>query len=219
MENDNLKLWKEVEETDPAYTKEVSFGRKFTSINAQYQIMQATKQFGKYGEKWGIKSIEYHFIDLDKSQKMALVKAMFFTESSESCFPVSTSIMVQDWDKKKECLRIDDEFAKKAETDITTKALSKLGFSADVFLGRYDDNRYVNSLNEKYKNEAAPKTDNKKESNDNPWLNKYNKDKTERTDYWKIVNAAKEKGLKVADLRKHYKISKELAAELETDLT
>lgn len=153
---DNLKLWNEVCETDPTHTKLVTFGRSFTSINAQYQLKQATKAFGKYGDKWGIKSIEYEFIDLDKSQKMALVKAMFFTDNTDNCFPVSTSILVQAWDKKNSCLRVDDEFAKKAETDITTKALSKLGFSADVFLGQYDDNRYVNSLKEKYKEEVPP---------------------------------------------------------------
>jgi hypothetical protein len=100
MKEDNLKLWNEVCETDPNHTKLVTFGRSFTSINAQYQLKQATKQFGKYGEKWGIHSIEYDFIDLDKGQKMALVKAMFFTESTDNCFPVSTSIMIQDWDKK-----------------------------------------------------------------------------------------------------------------------
>jgi hypothetical protein len=38
----------------------------------------------------------------------------------------------------------DEEAPKKSLTDATTKALSMLGFSADVFLGLYDDNKYVN---------------------------------------------------------------------------
>jgi len=37
----------------------------------------------------------------------------------------------------------DDDFAKKMETNTVSKALSKLGFSADVFLGKFDDNKYV----------------------------------------------------------------------------
>lgn len=67
-------------------------------------------------------------------------------------------------------------------------------------------------------------TDNtqKSQSNKKPspetWLNKFNKDQTIHQDYWKIVNAAKEKGLKVKDLREHYKISKAVESELETDL-
>ncbi len=32
---------------------------------------------------------------------------------------------------------------KKARTDALTKGLSELGFNADVFLGLYDDNKYV----------------------------------------------------------------------------
>jgi hypothetical protein len=38
----------------------------------------------------------------------------------------------------------DEEAPKKSLTDAITKALSMLGFSADVFLGLYDDNKYVN---------------------------------------------------------------------------
>ena len=42
--------------------------------------------------------------------------------------------------------RVDDDFAKKVATDALTKGLSKLGFNADVFLGKFDDNKYVNQL-------------------------------------------------------------------------
>ena len=35
---------------------------------------------------------------------------------------------------------------KKVATDALTKGLSKLGFNADVFMGKFDDNKYVNSL-------------------------------------------------------------------------
>jgi hypothetical protein len=38
---------------------------------------------------------------------------------------------------------LDDDCVKKVATDALTKGLSKLGFNADVFLGLYDDNKYV----------------------------------------------------------------------------
>jgi hypothetical protein len=52
------------------------------------------------------------------------------------------------------------------------------------------------------------------------WLNKWSdKAKTkENPTYWTIVNKAKEQGKTVNDLREYYKISKEIASELETDL-
>jgi len=152
-ENNNMKLWNSVKETDPKFTKLVGFGRKFTSINAQWQIQQATKQFGAYGDKWGLASIEYQYITaLPNNQVMAICNAVFRHPTGQ--FPISSTIMVSQWNNKKSELRVDDEWAKKVETDITTKALSKLGFSADVFLGQYDDNRYVNSMREKYEEET-----------------------------------------------------------------
>ena len=57
-----MKIWKSVEKTNPKYTKEVNFGRKFTTINAQYQMMTATEQFGPYGKGWGVRNEEFKMI-------------------------------------------------------------------------------------------------------------------------------------------------------------
>ena len=158
-ENNNLKLWKAVEETDPNHTKKVTFGANFTSINATYQIMNATEQFGTYGNLWGIESIEYEYIELVNEQIMVLAKAIFrypIDTNLIATFPISSTIMMQEYSKKYKALLVDDEWAKKIETDITTKALSKLGFNSDVFMGMYDDNKYINSLKKKYAEEAPP---------------------------------------------------------------
>ena len=141
----NLDLWNKVEKTDPKYTKDVGYGRKFTSVNAQYQVKNATEQFGLYGETWGISKVDYQILDeLPHGEVLILAKAQFFFPSGN--FPISSTIKMVSWNANKQTLHTDDEWAKKVETDITTKALSKLGFNADVFLGRYDDNRYVNDL-------------------------------------------------------------------------
>ena len=47
---DNMKLWNAVEKTKPKYPKQVGFGRKFTTVNAQYQVSCATEQFGAFGK-------------------------------------------------------------------------------------------------------------------------------------------------------------------------
>jgi len=172
---DNLELWNRVEKTDPLYTKEVGYGRKFTSINAQYQVKNATMMFGLYGHKWGIKEIEYDVMsDLPNGEVLVLAKATFFYPWQEekligvATFPISSTIKMVTFNKSKGELHLDDEWAKKIETDITTKALSKLGFNADVFLGRYDDNRYVNAVKEEFA--PKPKASTKKEMS----LDKYN---------------------------------------------
>jgi len=45
---------------------------------------------------------------------------------------------------------LDDEAPKKAMTDALTKAFSHLGVSADVFLGLFDNNKYVADMKEKF---------------------------------------------------------------------
>lgn len=157
MTKNNLELWSKVEKTDPKHTKLAGYGtRKFTSINAQYQLRQATEQWGSYGDTWGIKDIKYQFLsDLPHNQVMALAYVVFYYPGGE--FPISSTIMVVSYSVKNSSNRVDDEWAKKVETDVTTKALSKLGFSADVFLGRYDDNRYVNSLKEEFASKEPAK--------------------------------------------------------------
>ncbi len=45
---------------------------------------------------------------------------------------------------------LDDEAPKKAMTDAMTKAFSHLGMSADVFLGKFDDSKYVENLEKEF---------------------------------------------------------------------
>lgn len=152
MSEDNLKLWRSVEKTDPKQTKKANVGgNKITSISPQYQIMNATKQFGSYGIGWGFNeiNIDYSLISLD----MVVFKAKFFFPNGE--FEIINSIKLYKDNAK---TKIDDDFAKKLETDTLTKALSKLGFNADVFMGKHDDSRYLAEVEE----ELRPKPPKKK---------------------------------------------------------
>lgn len=156
METKNLNLWNKVEKTHPKYTKELKTGgRKMTAINAQYQVKNATNIFGKYGNSWGLKNIELNYINnLCNNQVLAVCKAIFYYPDGE--FEIGSSILVQSWIASKSYNKVDDDFVKKLETDMTTKALSKLGFNADVFLGLYDDNKYVNDIRKEFEQERLP---------------------------------------------------------------
>lgn len=140
---DRMRLWNRVCKTNPKHTKKVTYGRKFTAIDAMYQIQMATEQFGMAGEGWG-----WNF--------------------SEPLFPVGGTVVIKCilWHKKKEntvehfgqCAladsngKFDRDALKKAATDGLTKCLSYLGFNADVFLGRFDDNKYVEELEVEFGN-------------------------------------------------------------------
>jgi len=142
---DNMKLWNMVEETDPSTTKEVGYGRKYTAIDAYSQIKRATEIWGPYGA-WGLTNITYTPVD---NTNIMLVSAVFKCPECE--FPISSSIFHTS-EKGKQ----DDEFAKKVETDLITKSLSRIGFNADVFMGKFDDNRYVQEMKKKFDPSTPP---------------------------------------------------------------
>lgn len=171
-EKNNLDLWNKVEKTNPKYTKNAKVGgNKITAISPQYQIMQVTEQFGPYGINWGFKNIEFDFTLVEsqfmkdvtegswpnikvvgkESANMGMVvfKATFFYPNGE--FPIVNSISLF---TNNDMSKLDDQFAKKVETDTLTKAISKLGFNADIFMGKFDDQRYVEELKEEF---AEPK--------------------------------------------------------------
>jgi len=169
MENNkNLILWESVEKTNPKYTKKAKVGgNQITSISPQYQIMNVTEKFGSYGSTWGFRDIVLDYSLVDKMFKkdktegiypnvkiigkedayMGLVvfKATFFYPDGE--FPIINSISLF---TNNDMSKLDDNFAKKVETDALTKAISKLGFNADIFMGKFDDVRYVEEMTKEF---------------------------------------------------------------------
>ena len=146
---DNMKLWQSVETTDPNFTKKVNQRGGFTAISAQYQLRTATETFGPFGTGWGVKDER-----IEKWEDVGLAvytgilwyipaefkKGIPVIKEEPSEFPIHSSI------KYHSNGRVDDDFMKKVATDALTKGLSKLGFNADVFMGKFDDNKYVNKL-------------------------------------------------------------------------
>lgn len=143
----NLKLWDSVSETNPAITKRVETRGGFTAIDAYSQIKEATKLWGSFGSKWGLRDLCYTFTyDGDKPIGIALVATFFYPiNSTEVKFPTSSDM----------AYKPGNDCYKKLSTDVLTKALSRLGYNADVFLGKFDSNKYVAEMTAKY-NDAVP---------------------------------------------------------------
>ncbi|HEY6009910.1 MAG TPA: hypothetical protein VIX18_00460 [Nitrospirota bacterium] len=148
MTDSNLRIWDAVSKTDPAHTKKVTFGRTFTSIDAHWQVMQATKQFGPVGEGWRYE-VEHSTITLSPEMVLAVADVKISWRSNDDVprfyGPIRATCEMWSPDKSGK-MRVDEDAPKKAMTDALTKGLSHLGFSADVFLGLFDDNRYVQKL-------------------------------------------------------------------------
>ena len=145
-DNGNVKFWESVKGTDPAKTRKVKLGgREFTAIDPYYQIYNATEKFGMYGKKWGVRNERYYV--LYDSLVMYQAEMWYIDGEQESVLPIHSSANAL-FGKKEPSL--DGDIAKKLATDALTKGLSKLGFNADVFMGLYDDNKYVEKMRMEY---------------------------------------------------------------------
>ena len=153
----NLKLWNAVSKTDPKNTTKVNQRGGFTAIAAHSQIKAATEQFGPIGTGWGhiISNIFFEhdcvFVEIK----------LWYNESALTTFSgIGQCQVVKDG-------RVDQDAAKKAETDAITKALSRLGFNADVFEGKFDDNKYIEKQTKEYAKKPNATTKSRKECGTN----------------------------------------------------
>ena len=154
MNSSNMDLWNKVSKTDPKHTRQVNFGKKFTAICAQYQRQLATEEFGPYGRGWGLVACQSTFSLLTDS--LVLFQGTFFyVQGGERFeFPVESSIAHSPVSKG--VAKLDEDCIKKLVTDAETKALSKLGFNADVFLGMFDDSKYVAKMRSEFSKNGKP---------------------------------------------------------------
>lgn len=158
---DNTELWLSVEKTDPKYTKQFSRGGGFkgTATNATYLARKATERFGPCGIGWGVtvldeRVIEGHpFIEdgvVVGHNKVHRVHAKLWYVIGEKRGEVEQFGQTEIVGKNKHGYFTDEEAPKKSLTDAMSKCLSLLGFSADIHLGLYDDNKYVAKLHEEF---------------------------------------------------------------------
>lgn len=153
--SENLKLWNAVSHTDPKFTKTFNNGTySGTAIDPQWQAMKATEAFGMFGVGWGLREEVYRLEKLDDKTTLMLYTGVLWYQYDGKTgeFPVTSSVRIM-YQAKSERMIYDDEASKKVQTNAISKGLSRLGFSADVFLGQFDDSKYVQLAKEIADNE------------------------------------------------------------------
>ena len=138
----NTEIWDAVSKTDPKYTKRVNQRGGFTAIGANYQVKRATEQFGPVGIGWGYDALPPLFTP----ENMIIVPVTLWHGDRSNVFgpEYGCAELVNDKGRR------DNDAPKKATTDAITKLLSRLGFSADVFLGLFDDDKYVAEMEREF---------------------------------------------------------------------
>ncbi|RFA24383.1 hypothetical protein CAI21_21830 [Alkalilimnicola ehrlichii] len=169
-----LAIWEQVEKTDPSYTKPFNRGGGFkgTATNATYLAKRATEVFGPMGLGWGLDILDESLMEgapLDDRGTRELihkVRVKLWYRYQEQRGEVVQFGQTTFVGKNRHGLFTDEEAPKKSLTDGMSKCLSLLGFSADIHLGRYDDNKYVQEITAEFREKqeaearkAAPKVD------------------------------------------------------------
>lgn len=146
----NLNLWKKVETTDPSHIQDANVsGQKRKTVKAVFQKEKATEVFGVQGQMWGavVGSEEYTRVHIENGEiLLQYTGVMFYVwDGVRGEIPMASAILERQLVKRNkpdEYLKLDHEAIKKVRTDAMTKALSELGFNADIFKGYYDSRGY-----------------------------------------------------------------------------
>jgi len=147
---DNLDLWKSVAVVPEDFTKKVKHRGGFTSVDAAWLNMTATDLWGPQGGKWGLRDIKRETIYNQGVPEMIIMDAVLY-------YPGGEIEMINDckYEAGNECY-------KKLRTNTLNKALSQLGFAANIYLGLFDDDiNYegrINIVKEKYNADELNKT-------------------------------------------------------------
>lgn len=165
----NMQIWDKVSTTDTRYTKAAEVGgQKITSLNGTAMIMKATEIFGPVGIGFGWSIVEERFdegsemVSGEGDKRLVLgrelnhtIKIRFWFELDGKRGEIEQYGCTRYLYKSKYGTTTDGEAPKKSLTDAIKKSLSMLGFSADVFLGMFDDHTYVEQLKEEQAIEQA----------------------------------------------------------------
>jgi hypothetical protein len=153
---DNLALWRAVEKTDPKHTKAIT-GKSYqgTSPKPHYLVMKATETFGPCGIGWGFTIVDERIEEGAGGERMHIARVKVWYDWGGKRGEVEHVGGTQFSGMRSSGKPFTDEDApKKSVTDALVKALSMIGFAGDIFMGRYDDSKYVNDLKAEAKAEA-----------------------------------------------------------------
>lgn len=153
---DHLELWRQVDKTPTTAIKPAKVkGQQITSLDPMHVIQQATRIFGPLGIGWGYDIEEDRYdqgapvYDAKKEKLLGhelthtIRLALWYNWHGQKGKVTQYGHTPAVYYASKGYWATDDDPAKKSLTDAIKKCLSWLGFSADVYLGKFDNNDYT----------------------------------------------------------------------------
>jgi len=154
---ENLAHWDRFADIDPKFTKAIT-GKPYkgTSPNPQYVIRCLTEMFGPVGQGFGWDIVAEDFTPLG-GETLHWCRIKFWHTDRANTF--------DSYGQTKACyttnagkVMVDEDAPKKSLTDAIIKAASHIGIGANIFLGRWDDQKYVDQVDAEYRKEEKAAT-------------------------------------------------------------
>lgn len=149
---DNMRHWTRFADVDPKFTKAIT-GKQYkgTSPNPQYVIRCLTEIFGPVGVGFGWRVLVEGFEPLGE-KTLHWCRVEFWHTDRTHTFE-SYGQTVAAYPTNSGGFMVDEDAPKKSLTDAIIKAASHVGIAANIFLGRWDDQKHVAQVNAEYRAE------------------------------------------------------------------
>lgn len=153
----NLALWDSVARVPPEHLKGFKRGGGFsgTAIKPMWAIKTMTERFGPCGERWGMDAPEFTTHAANGEILVYCVLPVWVEKTNAKIYGVGGDKILS---VNKYGPQTDDEAFKKAYTDALTNALKLLGVGADIHMGLWDGNKYVDEPKDEKPAERSPMT-------------------------------------------------------------
>jgi hypothetical protein len=171
--SENMRIWNVLGKTDPAHTKQFTRagGFKGTAVKPMWTNLKMTELFGPCGIGWGQTEPIFQTIPTDGEILVYCTVGLWYMDGRAKCGPVfgvgGDKVLTQIFEKDRQGNKIkdeetgrfrtypqtDDEAFKKAYTDAISNAMKFIGVAADVHMGMFDDNKYVQAVRQEFADE------------------------------------------------------------------
>lgn len=144
---DNLRVWNALKTTDPKHTKPFTRGGGFkgTATKPIWQIMRMTEQFGPAGIGWGMGEPQFQTVAAGDEILVFCTTQLWYREATDDTKIATVYGVGGDkvLTKRQSGPFTNDEAFKASYTDALSNAMKQIGVGADVHMGLFDDNKYV----------------------------------------------------------------------------
>lgn len=198
---ENLNLYNQLKEVPKEYLKTIQAGRLkgMSDIKPQWRIQRLTEVLGPCGIGWKVQNLKFEYKEVKEEIVCNCYLEFLFKHNGEWSDPIPAIGGNKLATMERNGLHISDEAEKMAYTDAISVAAKMIGLASDIYMGhggKYDQPE-----------QQQPQT--KPQEKELPWLNKNSES------YDKVIEAIKNGKVKsLEEIKKHFKLSKAVSAEL-----